>query len=234
MNWRWWLWLVGVGLIALLALFPLRVALDATDVARVGLTTRQVAGTIWYGRLGDLHLGDRPLGTFEVALNPGALLLGRASMTFERLDGIDGPLGGRLVVGSRRGVVDVDGRVAVGDIFSPLPIEALEFKDFTVLFRDGVCVEAAGQVTPVVAIPVLGIQFGSGLSGVMECDGQRARVTMASGSGRERIEFYVRSTGAYRGWMSVRDAPPDAAIALSLFGFRPSPQGLTLSVDGQL
>jgi len=59
-------------------------------------------------------------------------------------------------------------------------------------------------------------------------------VTMASGSGRERIEFYVRSTGAYRGWMSVRDAPPDTAIALSLFGFRPSPQGLTLSVDGQL
>lgn len=234
MNWRWWILSLGVGLIALVALFPLRVALDATDVARVGLNARQVAGTIWYGRIGDLHLGDRPLGTFEVALNPAALLLGRASMQFDRIDGMDGPLAGKLVVGSRRGVANLDGRLAVGDIFAPLPVDALEFKDFTVMFRDGECVEAAGTVTPVVAIPVLGIPFGSGLSGVVECDGQRARVTMAGGSGRERVEFYVRSTGAYRGWMSVRDAPPDAAIALTLFGFRPSPQGLTLTVDGHL
>jgi len=234
MRWRWSAWLLGIALLALVALFPLRVALDATDVVRVGLTARQVAGTIWYGRLGDLHLGNRPLGTFEVALNPAALVVGRASMKFRRIDGIDGPLAGKLVVGSRRGVTDLSGRVAVGDIFAPLPIESLEFKDFNVLFRDGMCVEAAGQVTPVIAIPVLGIQFGSGLRGAMQCDGRRARVTMASASGRERVEFYVQSSGAYRGWMSVRDAPPDAAIALSLFGFKPSPQGVTLSVDGQL
>lgn len=234
MNWRWWTWLLGITSLALIALFPLRVALDATDVARVGLSARQVAGTIWYGRLGDLHFADRPLGTFEVALNPGALLLGRASMNFQRMDGLDGPLSGKLVLGSRRGVVNVDGRAAVGDIFAPLPIEALEFDGFTVLFRDGVCIEAAGRVTPVVTVPVAGLQFGSGLSGTMQCDGQRARVTMTNASGSERVNFYIRSSGAYRGWMSVRDAPPDAAIALSLFGFRPSQQGLTLSVDGQL
>jgi len=234
MNWRWLAWLLGIALLALLALFPLRIALDATDVTRAGLTARQVAGTIWYGRLGDLHLGNRPLGTFEVALNPAALLVGRASMKFQRMDGIDGPLDGKLLVGARRGVMGVSGRVAVGDVFAPLPIESLQFKDFTLLFRDGLCVEAGGEVTPVIAIPVLGIEFGSGLRGVMECDGERARVTMASPSGRERVEFYVRSSGAYRGWMSVRDAPPDAAIALSLFGFKPSPQGVTLTVDGQL
>ncbi len=234
MRWRWTVWVVGISLIALLALFPLRVALDVTNFSRIGLSARQVAGTIWYGRLGDLHLGGRPLGTFEVALNPAALLLGRASMQFHRLDGIEGPLDGKLVVGGRRGVMGVSGRVAVGDMFAPLPIEALEFDDFTILFRGGVCVEARGRLTPIVAIPILGTQFSSGLQRSVRCDGERARVTLAGASGRERIEFYVQSSGAYRGWMSVRDAPPDAAIALSLFGFRPSAQGMTLSVNGQL
>lgn len=234
MRWRWALWIVGVSLIALLALFPLRVALDATNFSNVGLSARQVAGTIWYGRLGDLHLGRRPLGTFEVALNPGALLLGRASMRFHRMDGIEGPLDGKLVVGGQRGVVGVNGRIAVGDMFAPLPIEALEFDDFTILFRGGVCVEARGELTPIVAIPLLGAQFGSGLQSSVQCDGERARVTVGSAAGGARIDFYVRSSGGYRGWMTVRDAPPDAAIALSLFGFRPSAQGMTLTVNGQL
>ena len=234
MRRRWLLWTLGIALLAAFALFPLRIALDMTGVSRLGLTARQVAGTIWYGRLGELHLGDRRLGTLEVALSPAALLIGRASMRFHRLDGLDGPLDGRLVTGRTRGVVGVTGRVAIGDMFAPLPISGLDLKNMTILFRRGRCVEADGEIMPIIALPVAGVSFGSGLRGVLRCDGERARVTMTGPGGRERVEFYVHSSGAYRGWISVRGTSSPAAIGLSLLGFKPTAQGMTLSVDGQL
>lgn len=234
MRWRWTAWTLGIALLAATATFPLRVALNLTDMSRIGLSARQVAGTIWHGRLGELHLIHRPLGTFEVALSPAALLLGRASMRFHRLEGLDGPLDGRLVVGARRGVVGVTGRVAVGDMFAPLPIAALELRDMTVLFRGGRCVQAGGEIAPIIAIPVMEMSFGSGLRGALRCDGERARVTMVGPGGRERLEFYVHSSGAYRGWISIRGTSSEVALGLSLFGFKPTAQGMTLSVDGQL
>ena len=82
--------------------------------------------------------------------------------------------------------------------------------------------------------PIPGVTFDVGLAGTVECDGQRARVRMATPSGGQQLEFYVRESGEYRGWMSVRNSRPDIAGALSLFGFRPSPQGMTLTVDGRL
>lgn len=234
MRARWTAWTLGIALLAAVALFPLRVALDLTDISRIGLSARQVAGTIWYGRLGELHLGERRLGTFEVALSPAALLIGRASMRFHRIDGLDGPLDGRLVNGARRGVVGVTGRVAVGDMFAPLPIGGLELRDVTVLFRRGRCIEAGGEVVPIIAMPVAEASFGTGLRGILRCDGERARVTMTGSGGGERVEFYVHSSGAYRGWISVRGASPSAAVSLSLLGFKPTAQGMTLSVDGRL
>lgn len=234
MRWRWTAWTLGIALLAAIALFPLRVAITLTDMSRIGLSARQVAGTIWYGRLGELHLVNRPLGTFEVALSPAALLFGKASMRFHRLDGLDGPLDGRLVVGARRGVIGVTGRIAIGDLFAPLPVAGLELRDMTVLFRGGRCVEAGGEIVPVIVIPVAAVEFGSGLRGAVRCDGARARVTMVGSGGRERFEFYVHSSGAFRGWISVRGTSPAIALRLSLVGFKPTAQGMTLSVDGQL
>lgn len=234
MKWRWTAWLLGVTALAMLALFPLRIGLGLTGFERVGFSARQVAGTIWYGRLGELNLRRRPLGTFEVALDPLPLLLGTASIRFHRMDGIDGPLGGRLVAGARIGLIDASGRVAMGDMFAPLPIDALILDHVTLLFRGGRCVEAAGSLTPVIALPVAAIDLGTGLRGTVQCEGQRARIVMTSASGRERVQLFIRGSGQYRGWIIVRDPAPDAALALSLFGFRPSFQGMTLSVDGRL
>jgi hypothetical protein len=103
----------------------------------------------------------------------------------------------------------------------------------TLLFRTGECSEASGRLTAVIASPLPGLQL-SGLTGSVRCDGPRARVTMASPSGNERVEFYVQGTGRYRGWLSVRNAPPAVAMGLGLLGFRPAPEGLMLSVAGQL
>lgn len=230
---RWLAWTLGIFGLALVALFPLRVALGLSDLERIGFTARQVAGTIWYGRIGELHLRSQPLGTFEVQLDPLALLIGHVSMRFHRMDDPQGVLEGRLVAGFGRGVKEASGRIAVGEMFAPLPIEALELNDLTVLFRNGLCVEAAGRVTPIMAAPVPGVQF-AGLTGAMQCDGERARVEMASASGAESVDFYIHSSGRYRGWLSVRTNAPEVSAALSALGFRPSPRGMTLTVNGRL
>jgi general secretion pathway protein N len=230
---RWLTWLFGILGLALFALFPLRVALGMSNFEQIGFTARQVAGTIWYGRIGSLHLRSQPLGTFEVQLNPFALLMGRVSMHFERMEDPQGVLKGQLVAGFARGIKDASGRIAAGQMFAPVPIEALELQDVSVLFRNGVCVEAAGQVTPVITTPIPGVQL-TGLRGTMQCDGERARVQMRSGSGTERIEFYVSSSGRYRGWLSVRTTGPAVSAGLALLGFRPSPEGMTLTVNGSL
>lgn len=233
MRRRWLTWLLGILGLALIGLFPLRIALGLSDLERMGFTARQVAGTIWYGRIGSLNLRSQPLGTFEVQLDPLALLIGHVSMRFKRMDDAQGVLDGRLVAGLGRGIKQASGRIAAAEMFAPLPIEALELQDVTVLFRNGRCIEAAGRVTPVMAAPVPGVQF-AGLSGTMQCDGERARVEMASGSGSERVEFYVHSSGRYRGWLSVRTTGPDIGAALAVLGFRPSPEGMTLTVNGRL
>ncbi len=234
MSRRWILAIAGIAIVAVIALFPLRLALGLSDLQSIGFTARQVEGSIWSGRIGELHMRSQPLGSLDVALDPFSLLIGNISMGFNRLDNPDGPLEGRLVAGVTRGLIDTSGRIAVGDMFAPLPIAALELDKVTIKFRDGHCEQAAGRVRPIIAAPLPGLTFDAGLAGVVECDGQRARVRMVTPSGAERLEFYVRDSGDYRGWMSVRNNQPDIAGALSAFGFRPSPQGMTLTVDGRL
>jgi general secretion pathway protein N len=117
-------------------------------------------------------------------------------------------------------------------MFAPLPLRALELQDTTVRFSDGRCVEASGRISPVIEAPVPGFDF-AGLSGEVTCEGERARVTM-NGRNGETIEFYVHASGLYRGWISIRQVAPPLAATLAGIGFRPSPQGLTLSVDGRL
>jgi len=234
MSRRWFVLASCVAVFAFLAFFPLRLALGMSDLRSIGFTARQVEGSIWSGRIGELHLRSQSLGTVDVALDPFALLIGNVSMGFHRLDNPDGPLEGRLVAGFTRGLIDTSGRIAVADMFAPLPIAALELDKVTIKFRDGQCEQASGQVRPIIAAPLPGVTFDAGLTGTVECDGQRARVRMAIPSGAEQLEFYIQESGAYRGWMSVRNSRPDVAGALSTFGFRPSPQGMTLTVDGRL
>jgi general secretion pathway protein N len=234
MSRRWIAVAAGLVLVAVVVLFPLRLALSLSDMQSMGFTARQVEGTIWSGRIGELHMRSQSLGAMDVALDPFALLLGNLSMGFKRLDNPEGPLEGRLVTGLTRGLVEASGRIAVADMFAPLPVAALELDKVTVRFRSGQCDKASGQVRPIIAAPIPGVTFDAGLTGVVECDGQRARVRMATPSGAQQLEFYIRDSGQYRGWMSIRNSRPDVAGTLSIFGFRPSPQGMTLTVDGRL
>lgn len=235
MTARWAIWTAGISLLSLLLLFPLRAALPSDELAKLRLTARQVAGTIWYGRIGDLTLNRQLLGTFDVRLNPAALLLGRADMRFERIGSLQGPLTGGLRAGGQvRGVEDLSGRMPAASLFAPLPVETLDFDNATILFRNGVCIEAKGRITARLGLQLGPLDLSRGLSGSLQCEGERVRARLGSETGSEQIEFYVSSTGRLRGWITIRNSAPEVTTALAIFGFRPGPGGLTLSVDGRL
>jgi general secretion pathway protein N len=231
---RWLVWTLGVGLLALVLTVPLRVALGAADLERLNLSARQVAGTIWNGRIGDLTLGRQLLGTFDVRLDSGALLLGRTKLRFDRLDSLQGPLTGALHTGGTAGVEELTGRLAVGNLLAPVPVNSISFEDTTIVFQGGRCIRADGRLTATLAIRLGPLDLARGFTGNVTCDGERVRARLASPSGGELVEFYIGQNGRYRAWLTIRDAPGPIAAALAIYGFRPSAEGLTLSVSNAL
>lgn len=232
MSWRWIVWTLGIGLLAMLILMPLRVVLPASDLQQLGLSARQVGGSIWYGRIGDLMLGRQLLGTFDVRLDPGALLLGRIAMPFERLGSEQGPLTGVLRAGgSVRGVERLNGRMPTGSLLGSAPIDALEVANTTVLFRDGRCEQAEGGLTARLAVRLGPINLDRKFSGTLACEGERVRARLASPGGTEQVEFYLSAQGRVRGWITIRSPLPGFDLILSSYGFRASASGLTLPFE---
>lgn len=221
----------GVLLLGLLALIPLRTAVGR--LADQGFSARQVAGTIWYGRIGELNFGARRLGTFEVAASPLALLTGSVRMNFKRLGDPQGALDGALISGGRRGIRETTGRIGAAGLFGAMPVDAIEFDDVTLLFRGQECASASGQATVLLAAPIPGVD-GVTLRGSLRCDNKRVRFTLATPSGAGKLDFYVRAGGDYRAWFHVRGAQPDQAAILAAAGFTPSAEGLTMGANGKL
>ena len=235
MNWRWLVWTFGISLLALLLLLPLRVALPESDLQRLGLSARQVGGTIWAGRIGELMLGRQLLGTFDVRLDPGALLLGRIAMPFERLDTVQGPLTGTLRAGGTlRGVERLNGAMPAGNLLGGAPIDTITFTDTTVLFAGGRCSQASGRLAANLAVRFGPLALDGGFRGTIACDGERVRARLASDAGTERVEFFVSSEGRVRGWVTIRSPLPGLDVILSTYGFRAGPDGLSLPFETRL
>lgn len=234
MSRRWIIWSLGLLALAIIALFPLRVALGLIDIERTGLTARAVAGPVWSGAIGDLRLGEQSLGSFEVGLDPLAALTGRTDLRFERFNDPEGPLFGTLRSGKRgNGIVDTSGRLAAASLFAPLPVDTIDLANATVLFADGRCVAASGRLTSSVNTRIAGLDLSRGLEGALSCEGERVRVAMVSKSRMERIDLTIAANGDYRAWMRISAEAPDLAAALMLLGFRPSGGGMGLTVSGR-
>lgn len=229
MRSRWAIWFGGILLLSLLALLPLRLALG--PLAERGFTARQVAGTVWYGRIGELMFHNRRLGTFEVRISPLPLFIGSSRIRFSRMGDPDGPLHGMLAYGSLSGVRDLSGRIAAAGMFGAMPIDSLEPTNLTLLFRDGRCVTASGQLRATLAIPIQG-DFARKLSGTLRCERERVRFRLADPSGVVSLEFYVTAERRYRAWLRLVGVP-SASAQLAMLGFRPSPEGFAMSVDGR-
>ena len=232
MNRRWLIWTLGIFLLALLLSLPLRTAIGRLTDS--GFTARQVAGTIWYGRVGELHLRRVRLGTFEARLNPLALLTGSLDMGVNRLDDPQGRLTGNLLFGRHRGVRGLTGRVVVAGMFGNLPLDGLDFDDLTVLFRGERCSKAEGRVSAIVSPSMSALMSGERLSGTARCESERVRLSMTSAATGAKLDLLIRPGGEYRGWMSVRGVPAGVSGTFAAAGFRQTPEGLRFNVEGRL
>jgi general secretion pathway protein N len=224
-------WFAGILALGLLAMIPLRMALGR--FVDQGFTARQVAGTVWYGRIGELNFKSRRLGTFEVRLDPVAMLTGAVKLGFKRLDDPHGILDGALVAGVNRGFRDMTGRVAIAGLLGSLPADAIEFEGASILFNGEDCTQASGRATLLLTAPLPGVD-GVMLRGSPRCENERVRFVLSTPSGAGKLDFYVRSSGDYRAWFHVRGAPPDQVAVLAAAGFTASPEGMVVSADGKL
>ncbi len=233
MTRRWTMWFVALLLLSLIALVPLRVAIGG--LADRGFTARQVAGTIWYGRIGELSLRGSRLGTFEVALDPGPVLIGAIELGFDRMDDPQGPLGGTFVGGSKSGIRTSSGRLSIAGLIGKIPADVVTLDAVTILFKGGQCIEASGTIGIAIAAPLPGlgaVQY----RGTPTCDRDRVRFLLSGPAGGGTVELQIRSTGDLRAVLRIpnADVAVGAAAALSAAGFSETAQGWTLSAQGKL
>jgi general secretion pathway protein N len=218
-------------LVALALLLPMRLAFGWFALDAHGIGARAVHGSLWGGVIEEMHVGALPLGTLDAALSPLPLLLGRARLDLTRHDGDE--LSGAITVSRNSiGIDDLTASLATGGVLAPLPIAGIDFEDVSVRFVGGSCERAEGRVRARLAGAIPGIALAQGLTGTVACDGTRARVSLASQSGRERIELSIDAAGNYIADALIAEPDPVLAPALVKFGFARVPGGYRLRTTG--
>lgn len=222
-------------LLAMLALFPLRLAFNMMSLQDNALAARALHGSVWWGEIEQLMLGRVALGNVEARLSPVQLLGGRARMDFSRQRGAPDDLKGAVSVNnSSFGVDDVTAQVGVGGVFAPLPINGLDFDDLSVRFVDGACVRAEGRMKARMTAPVQGFNLSQGLSGEAVCDGNALLLPLVSQSGLEIMRLRVEGNRSYSAELLVKTGDAALAADLEKNGFTRRGGALVLTVRGRL
>ena len=215
---------------ALVALLPMRLALDWFGFGSRGLSARAATGTLWLGVLQEARAGPIPLGDVQARLNFWPLFLGRARLSLAGAD--EGTFRGAVTI-SRHSFAfdDVSARVRVGALLAPLAISALDFDDVSGGFASGRCIRGEGRVRASVASDVAGLTLAD-FSGEARCAGEAVLLPLVSQTGLERLDISLFPDGRYQVQLSVR--PSDEAVRGRLLaaGFRPSARGYGMRVDG--
>lgn len=228
--------LFGVMLVvALIATFPMRMALAITGLGESGLSARSAVGPVWFATLREVHFGDVELGDVHAFLSPWQLFVGRARIDLVGPKPVagEGLHGGIGVSRHSIGIDDVTASVATGDVFAPLPVTKLDLDDLSVRFENGICQQADGRVKADLGGGIGGLALTQGMSGNAKCEGGALLLPLASASGNERIRLLIRGDGRYRAELIV--AATDAAVAqrLEASGFQPNNAGYRLSAEGR-
>ena len=216
--------------VGMIVFWPLRAGLAATNAGSLGLSARDVTGTIWSGRLEGAALGVQPLGDLRARVCFLPLLGGetRLSLTGE------GAFQGVFI---RRGDA-----IAVEALDMRAPISALglsgsgtvTLSQAAFAFDSARCEAASGRAR------IEGLA-GSGwtapmLEGPLACEegrlvarlhGQDAAVDLAATLAFDR-------SGRWTMDLVVRPADPLISAALLAQGFQTGPQGLIYSTTGRL
>jgi len=226
---------LSVFLFALVALLPLRLAIDWLGLDRSGLSAREAVGSIWLGALKEARFGQMPIGDVNAALRTAPLLLGRARVDLGRSSDTD-PLKASLTVSRHAfGLDDVTGAVQAAALFAPLPISRLDLDDLSAHFAKGTCSSADGKVTAQINGEVAGVSLPGGFSGNARCEAGGLLLPLVSQTGLETMNLRLSGEGRYVAEFMVR--PSDAALAERLLtaGFALAPDGAYVTrVEGSL
>lgn len=231
-------WILAAAFVfALLALFPLRLALAWTGADARGLAARDVRGSIWFGELDGARLGPLGLGDALVGVNPLALLTGALRLRLELAEPIDGSLG--VALGERvRGLSDATATLPLGALGLPLPLGGeVALRDVTALFDGEACRRAEGEVSALPQLTAPGLAWeGPPLAGEPVCEGGRLVLPLSgsNAAGSVAMRLSVAGTGDYTAEITVNSADASVAGALQLAGFTIGPTGLTRVVEGRL
>lgn len=227
--------LIGLAVVlAALFFLPLRLAATLIGFDDLGVTARHASGTVWSGRMEQVRGGGFDVGTVDVGLKPLPLLLGRASMDFERTANSGGePLAGTVTIGpGRRALSGLTGAVTGGD-FSGIPLERVSFDQASVVFADGQCREASGRLTAVVGLTIAGLQLRNGMTGGLNCEGRELKAILVGQSGFERLILTSDAEGNYVARLLVQSTDPVLGAALTSAGFGPTAEGYVRTMRGR-
>jgi general secretion pathway protein N len=203
-------------LFALVALFPLRIALGWLALDDRGLAAREASGSIWFGQLSEAQFGSIPLGDVQAELRFLPLLLGRARVDLERPDKAEPFEAGFSVSRHGFGVDDLTGRLNIGAALAPLPIASLDASDVSVHFANGLCASAEGVVKAGIAADVAGMPLPGGLSGNARCQETALLLPLVSQTGMEALNLRLFGDGRYEVELAVKpldDGTRDRLIA---------------------
>jgi len=220
-------------LFALVALFPLRLALDWLELDQRGFAAREAKGSIWFGGLSEAQFGTIALGDLAAQLRTLPLLIGRARVDLQREEGSDRFEAGATVTRHGFGIEDMTGQLDIGSALAPIPIASLDTSDVTVRFADGQCAAAEGAVRAGVAGDVAGISLPGGLSGNARCDEGALLLPLVSQTGMEALNIRLFEDGLYAIELAVKpvdDAMRDRLIAS---GFLLTANGYALRTSGR-
>lgn len=194
---RWWrqLFFLGALLFSLVALLPLRVALDWLGFADKGLAAREATGSLWLGALAEARFGTVAMGDVATRLRVLPLLIGRARLDIEQED--DGLRGGLILSRHGFGIDDATGSLEAPDLPN-LPRPTLDLTDFSFRFGDGLCSEAKGLVKARFAGELAGMPLTASLSGQPRCDGQALLLPLSSQTSPDRLDVRLFADGRYR------------------------------------
>lgn len=217
---------------SLVALFPLRLALDWFGLDDRGLAAREANGSIWLGTLREAQIGPVPVGDVGARLNSLPLFLGRARVSLFRTG--DGGTFAGAVLATRHGFgfEDVTGQLSLGARLAPLPIAALDLEDVSAGFAGDQCRQASGRVRATLAGDIGGIALPAGLSGTARCEAGAVLLPLASQSGMEQLNLRLFADGRYRAELLVRPTDPAIQQRLGAAGFVPANGGFARIAEG--
>lgn len=222
----------GVLIIALIAAFPLRLALGALGGTGALFTARAAEGSIWNGKLRDVSIDGVSLGDFSAKLSPLKLLSGAAAIQLRALSGE--PAAATLVATfSNYGADNVTTRLVLPGAFDPLPVESINLEGASVRFSRNGCASAGGQVRVTLAGTLAGISLGQQLLGSPRCEGKILSLALVSQSAMERITLRIVPDGQYSAKLLIRASDAEMAGKLNAAGFRETSEGHFVEISGR-